>query len=121
MKAIASRFGFVAALVMMIFAQSVIAAVDENTPVGVWEGKWDGTWKVQFTVSKGEKGTYRVIYEWEENLGQPMSKETEVKAEFKDGVLKVGDIDIKYKEGGSAVATGKFKKPRTANLKKRRE
>jgi hypothetical protein len=121
MKAIKSWCALAVTLIVAICAQSATFGANEVTPLGIWEGKWDETWKVRFTISKGEKSPYKVFYEWEEHSGEPMSKMTIENTQFKDGSLEIGKtnmITIEFKDDGSAVAKGNFKKPRTAILKK---
>jgi len=121
MKMIKSCLRLAVALILLGFVTGRIGAADEISPLGIWEGKSDGEWKVQFTISKSEKSGYKVIYEWEENSGEPISKRTLENGQFKEDTLKADFIEIKFKKDGTALATGHFKEPRTASLKKKKE
>jgi hypothetical protein len=87
--------------------------------VGTWVGKWDNTYCVQFTVTADKNtGDISVLYEWEENVGQPLRKQR-YSGVLTGRSLKVGhliEIFASLEEPEQAVALGHFSTPRAAVL-----
>jgi len=90
--------------------------------IGTWSGKWEAKWPVQFSVSSGRQPhTYSVVYEWEEQLGEPMSKRLFSACLRGDAlVIDAGFIDMKVSgdDSKAATLTGKFGNTRIASLTK---
>jgi len=86
--------------------------------VGMWTGKWDGVYSVQFTISQDPQDRqYQVVYEWEEIVGQPMRRR-EWPVTEQSGTLVTGPIEITLStdDPNQAIAVGHFRKSRTAEL-----
>lgn len=91
--------------------------------IGAWEGKWDQTWNVSFTITmpdaddKAQSDRVDVLYEWEESLGKPYQTR-ELKGTITNGVLDCGFIEIYLHpdHGHRATAIGRFKHERSAEL-----
>jgi hypothetical protein len=88
--------------------------------VGEWSGHWDDTWAVHFTITENptNSSSLRVLYQWEENLGEPLSEERYA-AFLTNGALNIGsfiEIIQSPNHPNRATAVGHFKHARTANL-----
>ena len=87
--------------------------------VGVWSGRWDGTWAVRFTVTPHPANAQQlsVVYEWEERAGQPMNRR-ERAGIIEGDALVIGSIEIKLSANDPkhATAIGHFANPRKAAL-----
>jgi len=86
--------------------------------LGEWNGSWENIWQVRFTVSQDSTtGAISVLYEWEERLGQPLSKQT-LSAQILGGALTANlfYIWLPQSSGIKARAVGRFDEPRTANI-----
>ncbi|MFK5922012.1 MAG: hypothetical protein QM496_07520 [Verrucomicrobiota bacterium] len=90
----------------------------EEKPVsieGLWGGKWDDEWPVFLAIEKsGDKGGYRVVYSWIENLGNPFSSKVqsgeEQKSYIRSSMLYFRIFEKKL------MLYGEFSNPRMANL-----
>ena len=96
--------------------------------LGKWVGKWDNTWKVQFTITQDPKSEQlSVLYEWQEIVGQPLQKKSLSAKIEKDTLVmspsgaSVIEITLLAKATDKAKAVGKFKTPRTAALTREKE
>jgi len=55
----------------------LMASAKASDFVGTWVGKWDNSYCVQFTVTdNANTGEMSVLYEWQENVGKPLQRET---------------------------------------------
>jgi len=88
--------------------------------LGNWTGKWGGQWAVRFTVTGNPaSGEVSVLYEWEEDVGQPMRRQRRRGTLTDQGALRVPDlleITLSDSDPAKATAVGHFKQPRTAEL-----
>ncbi len=87
--------------------------------LGRWSGKWDGIWAVHFTVTASSKtNEVRVLYEWEENAGQPLRSARHTCRVVGDS-LKIGThivMDLDPKDSEKTSVLGRFAESRTADL-----
>jgi len=87
--------------------------------VGTWRGRWDGQWNVQFTITRDTANSpeLNVLYEWEENVGQPMNQRN-FPVNLQGDALVAGMIEIRLSASDPrrATATGRFRNTRTAAL-----
>lgn len=89
--------------------------------IGRWTGKWDYAWKVHITISKKrDTGELELLYEWEEDVGQPMQRSGPRPVKFNDDTLVSGNIEMTLDASNplTAEAIGKFKDTRTATLRR---
>jgi len=88
--------------------------------VGVWQGKWDGKFKVQFQFTPGKnKEELTLEYLWEEHLGRGLVRDKPLTATVDNGVLKVGstiEIMLAPDKSDKARVYGHFAAERTADL-----
>jgi hypothetical protein len=89
--------------------------------VGVWQGQWDGKFKVQFQFTPGKnKDELTVEYWWEEHVGRGLQRDKgPFTATVDNGVLKMGktiEILRAPDKPDKARAYGHFAAERTADL-----
>ena len=128
-------FKLLLSLVVGLCAVSLTMGGDDfkNNPkpkdfLGKWVGKWDDKWKVQFTVTREEKGgPLSIVYEVEESLGKPFIKSKST-AKIEDNRLVMPatgpafiEISVFANEKDKGKAKGNFKQPRTAVLTREKE
>jgi len=87
--------------------------------LGKWTGKWSGTYRVQFTITQDPKTKeLAVVYEWEENVGNPLQREN-ISAKLDGNVLRIGkviEITLSAKDDNKGKAVGRFANPRSTDL-----
>lgn len=93
---------------------SAIARINQlNQFVGKWNGKWDDRFQVQITITKTDSSELELLYEWEENVGQPMKRLGPQKAKIESNILVWGSIEMTFESDDPTVAkvSGKFQSP----------
>lgn len=82
---------------------------DAQDWVGVWRGKWNDTWRVEFDIFYTYSNVYLIVYSHEEYTGQPMLHAPDI-ATAHGNVLTWGDgYTIRKTSSNSAEAVGVFK------------
>ena len=85
---------------------------------GVWSGKWDGIWEVQFTIKplRGKQQAF-VLYEWQERPKDPKMRQGFI-VQREGKTLKFGGMELipdpEKPDAGQVI--GRFVKTRTAAL-----
>jgi hypothetical protein len=107
--------------VLVAPAVGQLATPQSVTPTGIWIGKWDNTWCVQFTIGGDpSSGTLAVTYVWREQRAQPL-KTLMLQGAFAGNRLSLADpyIEIFFSNAKDrAVAFGHFSTERSAVLVK---
>lgn len=86
--------------------------------LGRWSGKWDNTWRVQFTIAQDRQTRQLLVaYEWEETLGRPFWRQDH-KATPVAGSLRLPaiTISISARDPNRGLAVGHFANQRMAYL-----
>jgi hypothetical protein len=86
---------------------------------GTWEGMWDETYRVRFTISQSD-GSYLVRYEHQEHAGGEMLTETYRAHASSKSSIRFGAMEINLKRKGDygATAVGRFGPERKAGLRR---
>lgn len=89
--------------------------------IGRWTGTWDDAWKVHITIGKKrDTDELELLYEWEENFGQPMQRSGPRHVKFNESTLISGNVEMTLDPSNplAAEAIGKFEDTRTATLRR---
>jgi hypothetical protein len=100
------------------FTGSVTAVhtASQDVVIGLWGGKWDDTWPVFLLIeTNGEPHTYKVRYQWLENLDDSMFSTRELTGYKTNNYVHAKFLDFRMTET-NGMLYGKFKIPRMANL-----
>ena len=104
------------ALILSNTASLVAGDSTKDNAIGMWGGKWDGSWPIVLTIEATEKpDTYKVRYQWVENWGNAELSTRDSIVQKTDDYFKTGRLVFRMTETNGLIY-GDFKNPRRSNL-----